>query len=1205
MPAVAQNVGFDVAKGDWSTTNALLGPGTTHRLFVGGALPAAFTADGTPSNVLIIQSYKAATSQIAIQGYLAGLGGRNVVIVYHHEPEGDYALGATFVSEFQAESVKIRAAAATLGLSTGSRFAQVQVWCASAGYPYRTAGTADVLAGNYLRGLAPYVDAITKDIYQGTGGASGGEGNGWPTNGLQNYSLWTNWYALATNPAIVGTPVPPIGLTEYGIGTEAGNANRNTRIQLDAAFLATITPQPVCWCYWYQSIDVNDDIFTDAPTIATWQAIESAPLSVTAALIGAGRATTPSSSTGSSALAGHGIASATASITTPGGGAAAFVQIVGTHQVTVAANTNVVTLGAGITTTAGNLLTLQVKMSGARTMSGVSDSKGNSWTVDQPGPGVSTGAAMASSICATPLTTGDTITASFSGTCTSANGVMEFSNPSVSGINAVPDLKFTSGNVVAAHTNAETATFSVATGEIAISCIALSSTTDNASLSTTADTDSGGTWVDKSAAYGLFSLGAAYQIGPGSLTKFFAQWTEVSGTSNCCAMITTYQAATVTINAAANLAGSGSAGAGSRTGQNVSAALSGTGSASANAVVSQVLPRCIQTGGAGGGGVTSITPTLVTGSWTNAAQLPSGNAPAVGDLVILAGSVFANGKTTSQQAVYTATYPAVYGGGTWNIQFADTDNVNAPSGESFVAWRIWDGTESDPTFIFSPSGGRVSWAAIAIAPDAGSIIGIDSWGTALVDAAATAHTPNPVTATGRSVLSLIITNLFVSPTGTTFTSVTPPAGWIDLANSNTAGTSVQHVQATDIAFRAGMNGTITPGADTISQSSATVIYHIAVSESPFGTVPAAGALAGQGAIKAVTSIISATATLHGSGSISATSSGMARSNTALGGINGTAVTIGNSGGTSGDHWDAVATGTASAVIYDNTHAIHGLVSYKLTTAAAVDTLTLNWTPSGGPWPTLYSRVDCYLTAYPSSDTTVAQYFTTGGVITAQLRLTSAGLLKTINASGATAATGAIPVPLNQSFRLGFDVTGSAAAGVITARQYAAVDSVTVTETLNSTSQNTAGVLTSWSAGYMLTSSGASSVIWMDDLALTDAGPLGPFSGSGALIAGSGQAGAVPTLRATAALAGTGVIRSQQFATDITIIPGLVSVRTWATFTSTDAKNAGASATRQPVIPGATMGNSKAAGLIKDDAKEAGSVQGDAKAAGATILDRGR
>lgn len=303
---VAQLIGFDVARGAWATANATIGPGDTHRMFYTGALPAKFDGDGTPTAVTCIVSYKTQLTQAQANSYVSSIpGARSVILIFHHEPEGDavFTGGADFVKQFKAESDKIRSAQA----ARTDNGINIRMAMCAAGYPYHDNGSADVLAGNYLKGLGavssvsqqPYADLFTKDIYQGQAGLPVPPATSnwnWSSKGLANTSWWTNWLALVTDPTVVGT-VQPLGITEYGVDSEVGNTARYNRIQLDHDYLAANFPGTASsfplqlWCYWWQSIDVNDAQFTDAATITLWQGFETeaaTPLAVTTGSLAAG-----------------------------------------------------------------------------------------------------------------------------------------------------------------------------------------------------------------------------------------------------------------------------------------------------------------------------------------------------------------------------------------------------------------------------------------------------------------------------------------------------------------------------------------------------------------------------------------------------------------------------------------------------------------------------------------------------------------------------------------------------------------------------------------------------------------------------------------------------------------------------------------------------------------------------------------------------
>ena len=88
-----------------------------------------------------------------------------------------------------------------------------------------------------------------------------------------------------------------------------------------------------------------------------------------------------------------------------------FVQIVG--SATGGSTTVTVTIASGHNTTVGNGLIAGVRASSGDAISSVSDSRGNTWTVDDPGTGTGGNASVASCVVASgkQLVSGDTITA--------------------------------------------------------------------------------------------------------------------------------------------------------------------------------------------------------------------------------------------------------------------------------------------------------------------------------------------------------------------------------------------------------------------------------------------------------------------------------------------------------------------------------------------------------------------------------------------------------------------------------------------------------------------------------------------------------------------------------------------------------------------------------------------------------------------------
>lgn len=216
-----------------------------------------------------------------------------------------------------------------------------------------------------------------------------------------------------------------------------------------------------------------------------------------------------------------------------------FVQLVANGS-TVASSTSPITLGAGITTTVGNTLFAQCRMTSARTLSSVTDTQGNLWHVDTNSTSATSGVAQATCVLTTPLAAGDVVTFHCSASCTSTIGISEFagvgSSAGVAQLDQTADLVNSAGLTV----SPELGVAMSAPGELLIAAFGMSSSTATASV-TAADPDTGGTWT--LLAYGQGGVGGAYQIGPAGLTQSKVTWTGTSGVTSCEGQIATYLAA--------------------------------------------------------------------------------------------------------------------------------------------------------------------------------------------------------------------------------------------------------------------------------------------------------------------------------------------------------------------------------------------------------------------------------------------------------------------------------------------------------------------------------------------------------------------------------------------------------------------------------------------------------------------------------------
>lgn len=213
-----------------------------------------------------------------------------------------------------------------------------------------------------------------------------------------------------------------------------------------------------------------------------------------------------------------------------------FVQYLGGNDTSAAATTEVITVSG--TTTLNNVVLLWARIGGSFSLSSVADSKGNTWHIDVAGAATGTNSFLASAVMSSPLTTGDTITVTWSASAAGAIGAAEFSGIAVSGGLASLDQSANIHSTTSAITVATTVN-SVG-GGLVISCAAGSTQAAAITLNSATDPDSGGAWVNTSEPGG--GVDAAYQIAPASPSLYSCAWT--AGATNSDACIAVYKAAT-------------------------------------------------------------------------------------------------------------------------------------------------------------------------------------------------------------------------------------------------------------------------------------------------------------------------------------------------------------------------------------------------------------------------------------------------------------------------------------------------------------------------------------------------------------------------------------------------------------------------------------------------------------------------------------
>lgn len=202
---------------------------------------------------------------------------------------------------------------------------------------------------------------------------------------------------------------------------------------------------------------------------------------------------------------------------------------------------------------------------------------------------------------------------------------------------------------------------------------------------------------------------------------------------------------------------------------------------------------------------------------------------------------------------------------------------------------------------------------------------------------------------------------------------------------------------------------------------------------------------------------------------------------------------GNLGTADGMLFDSVTIGASQAITYDTAVAHSGTQSCKIVTGGTTNCFG-QWASSGlltSPATQQWFRLYLYQTANPSATHQVFA-FLVSGTRAADVVINGNGTMAIRDASGTVQITTTSTVPLNTWFRIEGYVTSSATAGQVELKLYNSPDSPTATETQTSgTSLNTTGGALN-QARFGLATGGVSGLTWwMDDVAVSVTGYIGP------------------------------------------------------------------------------------------------------------------
>lgn len=212
-----------------------------------------------------------------------------------------------------------------------------------------------------------------------------------------------------------------------------------------------------------------------------------------------------------------------------------------------------------------------------------------------------------------------------------------------------------------------------------------------------------------------------------------------------------------------------------------------------------------------------------------------------------------------------------------------------------------------------------------------------------------------------------------------------------------------------------------------------------------------------------------------------------KTNTAEGGSNGVTVTTGNSGGASGDAWDAVQIGASAGLTYTTAEKANGSVGYSMSTAGTSTTCYLRWT--GFNLARVFMRAYVKYDAAPVSGSNIL-LARGGGSQVFNLRCNASGgfTLKLPGGGDVAGSPSASTIPTGAWFRIECDVTvGTSAAWEY--KYFASPDSTTATETKSGTANFGTTNVADLSFGN--SAANANWQAYMDALGYSDAAYLGP------------------------------------------------------------------------------------------------------------------
>lgn len=233
------------------------------------------------------------------------------------------------------------------------------------------------------------------------------------------------------------------------------------------------------------------------------------------------------------------------------------------------------------------------------------------------------------------------------------------------------------------------------------------------------------------------------------------------------------------------------------------------------------------------------------------------------------------------------------------------------------------------------------------------------------------------------------------------------------------------------------------------------------------------------------------------------------SNTFEGGSNGTAISAANSGGTSGDAWNTI---TGTAPVFSTDHAKDGTLSGKWVIPSGTKTSSLRWTGFGSLTTDVWGRAYLWISAAPTTDFRLIAARNNSGSGSAFIGITTAGVLRILNAAQTTVATGTVTIATGQWVRVEWRVRSATTNGQVEVWLFNNPDSTTADDHFSTTTAVLAANTDQMEHGVCTNAGQAAYTFYLDGIAASSTAAIGPEAGNG------NASGSVPTLTLSAATA---------------------------------------------------------------------------------------